>query len=875
MSDQKYMMALARGLKISDTKLLSVIMGPAELKKALSGLTMSDFDDGIRLITLHNHTAVSDGQVEPDKYLDNALAFKKKYGYKSLILGITDHDLIDALPVVLKQIVKNPKKYQGIRVVLGCELSVSLFASDFTRPIDFELLHYGINPFDKGYVRWLSELRQWRQQSLPHIFDVFQKRYPNAGLSLDEFLSENPLMKKGFGCYLAYITPRYIIRKVNDATQNELIWDYFRRLGSPLADEPDKPFWHTLDDVMTRIRQHGFGFVSVAHPYRIQLGGKITGDGPTFLKHFLEILKEKGVQGLEIFYMNLSQPLARSLDYMLAGHSPWSETDRWVRTILDFADENQMIKTGGTDSHISFLAGKKRQLVLALTERLEQYKTLIQEGYRVLNKEVTLGLPAPCMPPADRTHDTGIGSAVGAGAERLIRFFGGMFDKIQLGPMGRTLREAKHSPYVSDMAPNPFFIPLEKLVEAGLISEKTMEILYDIPKPDGKIDFSVVEQVYTKALQEAYQNSRTRKSYSDFIKDLSDKYLSDSPAKYIADLQVRIPSDAPGLQDDLFLPGFSLGSPPDHFSKMPRNWHFRVFHPNKIFNPDGSLGPAGQVWYHIIDNAMKHARGGLRIDHFIGFVNPFVISDENPDNNGRLYSSPNNPDLAPFVKTDFTDIARKIVLDCAAKNGLTARDIYIEDIGSRPAQLDEVIDRCGFGRLLVAEFMEPDNWNHIYRLSLAKPNDVAVLDTHDTPSVQMFFESLPPDKRAQFSWLLANDLRFNYTDDLKSVPQLVRMQWGALLASPAERVQAFFTSWTGQIGRYNEPGNPVKWQLRCVTDFERLYFENLAKGMAYNPFDAIALAIYARGDDFYHRHEELVGRLRRAETDILNLAKEL
>ena len=59
---------------------------------------------------------------------------------------------------------------------------------------------------------------------------------------------------------------------------------------------------------------------------------------------------------------------------------------------------------------------------------------------------------------------------------------------------------------------------------------------------------------------------------------------------------------------------------------------------------------------------------------------------------------------------------------------------------------------------------------------------------------------------------------------------------------------------------------------RCVF---RAYFENLAKGIAYNPFDAIALAIYARGDEFYHQNEALVHQLRKAEEEILNLAKQL
>ncbi|MBR6412894.1 MAG: 4-alpha-glucanotransferase [Alphaproteobacteria bacterium] len=875
MTDALYLKALAKGLNIQDTKSLSVIMGPDELKKTLSGLTLKDFDDGRRLITLHTHTTASDGRVEPKDYLDNALKFKNKYGYQELILAVTDHDDLSGLPIILKKAQKNPEKYRGIRLVLGCELSVALFDDRTFRPVDFELLHYGINPFDKTYQKWLKDLCSLRQKMIPKIFDYFQKKYPWVHFDMNEFFGIYPQMKKGFGCYLTYSTPRYIIGKLNDASQNEFVWDYFRRLGTPFSETPDVPFWHTLDDVVKRLKQHGFGFLSMAHPYRVHLEGKIRESGIDFLNYFLNVLKQKGVAGLEIFYMNLYQPLARSFDYMSKGCSPISDTDRWVKTFLDFADQNGMIKTGGTDSHSDFLAGRKRELTIRLTELLDNYKPLIREGYQVLNKEVTLGMPAPCMPPESAYRDTGIGSDAGEGATRIARFFGGLFDKIQLGPMGRTMREAKHSPYVSDMAPNPFFIPLEKLAEKNLISSKTLDEIYQIPKQDGFIDFDIVEKVYDKALHEAYKTCKTKKSYDSFVADLYNACHQKLPAKYIADLQVRIPPDTKGLKPDLFLSDYSLGAPPDAFSASARNWHFSVFDPKKVFNPDGTLGPAGKVWQSLLDTALQNAAGGLRIDHYIGFVNPFVISNNDPADCGRLYSSGDHPNLKAYLKSDFSDITRKIILDTVQKHGLTQRDIYVEDVGNRPFELDPVMRECGLGRLLIAQFLEPDDWNHMYHLSRAGADDVAVLDTHDTPSIQMFFDSLPEDKKAKFSWILAMDLRFNYTDELKSTTWLTRMMWGALMASPAQRVQAFFTSWTGQIGRYNQPGNPVKWHLRCVADFERLYFENLARGLAYNPFDAIALGIYARGDEFYRNHEDLVKRLRAAEEEILSLAREL
>ena len=65
-------------------------------------------------------------------------------------------------------------------------------------------------------------------------------------------------------------------------------------------------------------------------------------------------------------------------------------------------------------------------------------KPLVQEAYRVLDKEVTMGMPGPCMPAISENENVGIGSPYGKGAERIWNFFGTALHKIQLGPGGRT-----------------------------------------------------------------------------------------------------------------------------------------------------------------------------------------------------------------------------------------------------------------------------------------------------------------------------------------------------------------------------------------------------------------------------------------------------
>lgn len=551
---------------------------------------------------------------------------------------------------------------------------------------------------------------------------------------------------------------------------------------------------------------------------------------------------------------------------------------------------------------------------MTLENEWKKTKKLVREGYKILEKEFSINIPAPCLPAISPNKDTGIGSPQSEGAKEFFDFFDGLFHKALLGPTGRSFPPL-YSPYESTYGYNPLFLNLEKLTTGeygNLLSRKTLESIYNRKKKETEIDFVFVGRDYNKALQECYENfeknlakkqafavSLNRKiklleKEQSFLKDEAlffapfnpHRYLfeealgqlleTEDHIPYIADIEVKLPDSLVVQHPEWFLKGFTLGSPADAFANAPRNWHFKVFDPDFIFNKDGSLGPAGQFLFNTFDHFFKTYSGGVRIDHFIGFVNPFVISNQKDIPSGRLYSSPENPVLKKYAKTstdEFTNIFQRIILPAMEENHHTLYDIYPEDLGNRPEQMDAVMEKCELGRMLVSQFVNPEKPDHIYRLKNANKKDIAVLDTHDTASVYDFFTHLSETEREKHARQLCQDLRFNYHPNLTSVKELTRMKWAELLLSPAERVQAFFTSFLGQDGRYNEPGNPKKWRLRCSYQFKELYFRNLLEGKAYNPLDAIALAIYARGEDFYHQNETFVQTLRSQEEILLNEIK--
>ena len=503
---------------------------------------------------------------------------------------------------------------------------------------------------------------------------------------------------------------------------------------------------------------------------------------------------------------------------------------------------------------------------------------LIHEAYRVLDKEVTMGIPGPCMPAISENENVGIGSPYGKGAERIWGFFGTVLHKIQLGPGGRTNKITGHSPYMSELDDNPFFIPPESLIKRGLVKSETLEKIYAIPKKADFINFDQVEENFHTLLEEARKTKKSPLPLSVFSTRLAEEYAEHCLFPYIGDLQVLIPTEVQKKHPNLFLKEMTLGAPPDAFSDEPQRWGFPIFKPEFLFHKDGTLGIAGKVWKNLVETAMKRTKGGLRIDHFIGFVNPYLLSENPKIRPGRLYSSPKHPLLKKYYKkrlADFGTITEKILLAAAKKYGMCPLDLYLEDIGIRPPELDNVLNKFGLNRMLVTQFVNINDENHPYHLMHSKPQDVAALDTHDTPSIQEFFDKMNDAMRYAHALNMAKNLRFNYNDSLKSTEQLVRMKWAELMLCPAKRVQAFFTSWTGQAGRYNIPNTLNAWHLRCVPNFEELYFKNLAQGRAYNPLDATALAIFAKGDDFYNAHRDLVDKLRQNEEILFNLIRSL
>lgn len=339
--------------------------------------------------------------------------------------------------------------------------------------------------------------------------------------------------------------------------------------------------------------------------------------------------------------------------------------------------------------------------------------------------------------------------------------------------------------------------------------------------------------------------------------------------KIIGDSPVAFTSVEVWQNQDLFFDELSLGCPPDGFSPDGQKWGFAVLKPEKIFNKDGSLGEGGKLLKARYEKMFESASGGIRIDHIIGLIDPFVYNHTEPKmndrNSGRLYSSPNHPLLGKYAKhtdEEYAALLQKIIIPAAEKYGLTKKDIICEDLGTVTEPVRNVMHKLGLSGIAVTEFG--------YRGRYMSEDKVIMLGSHDNCSFVEFTDAMFADsKQVDKSFLLAEDTsvpredRETYRRKIASDKKdFMSASFTELFTSPAKRVQVFFTDFFGIGKTYNRPGTTEGcWSLRVPNDFEDLYYDNLKKGTAMNLPDAIARAIRQKGEFFERRYSELLSRL--------------
>lgn len=329
---------------------------------------------------------------------------------------------------------------------------------------------------------------------------------------------------------------------------------------------------------------------------------------------------------------------------------------------------------------------------------------------------------------------------------------------------------------------------------------------------------------------------------------------------------------------DAFLKDYKMGCPPDADNPKGQAWGFAVLNPDKLINKDGSLGVSGQLLYDKCLKLAKDNQGGIRIDHIVGLIDPYVYKDFPVElTAGRLFSSEFNDDLKGFAiprkqkdsAEKFGAILEKIVIPACEDAGLTQDDIMCENLGAIPDHAREAFERLGMGGMIVTQYHNGRS---------AKDNDTIMLGSHDTlpfatyvkelygpygkdefnhklwPAVE---NSLPIDathdkKQAKFDMYRFDTNRYKPEDNKKAFKQ---MKFTELFTSPAQRVQIFWTDLLGMEKRYNTPGTSQgNWTLRLSSDFEKQFDPSML-------IQAISDALKAQDEKTVKANQALINSL--------------
>ena len=398
-----------------------------------------------------------------------------------------------------------------------------------------------------------------------------------------------------------------------------------------------------------------------------------------------------------------------------------------------------------------------------------------------------------------------------------------------------------------------------------------------------------VSKQYTKEIDEY--------KFIQFVlnkQNLETKQLADSKGiKMIADRQVAFSDRDTWAYQSLFLEGWYLGCPPDYFSKDGQAWGFPVINPEKLYNTDGSLGEAGILMKNLYKKMFRENPGGVRIDHIVGLIDPWVYKvgkKPMPEQGaGRLYSSPEHPELSKYAIAKIEDLdntlssdkekrvktlskeqiklygrlIEKIVIAAAEEEGLTKDSIVCEDLGTLTNPVAAVMKEYELLGMRLTQFTVPTEPEDPYRCKNITEKSWAMVGTHDNQPVTIWaknqirthegylhVKNLVEDLFAEAS--NKDELIVKMTNDTEYLKETKLVE---LFACKAENLQMFFTDFFNMDKTYNTPGTSgdKNWSLRLPNNFEAMQPINLPL--------LLKKAIIARGKDFADTNKQIIEEL--------------
>ncbi|MEW5822496.1 MAG: 4-alpha-glucanotransferase [Cyanobacteriota bacterium] len=382
--------------------------------------------------------------------------------------------------------------------------------------------------------------------------------------------------------------------------------------------------------------------------------------------------------------------------------------------------------------------------------------------------------------------------------------------------------------------------------------------------------------------------------------------------KTIADIQVTYSDRDWWAFQGAFLKKSRLGVPPDYFSVDGQAWGFPAINPDKIYLRDSKgniivdkegpiMAEAGKLIFARFNKVFKDNPGGVRIDHIVGLIDPWVYPLDAPtpkyeDGGKRLFSSPEiedpfktwayikkedldltmPPDKEKRVKikslteviVDKYSIIIDIIIKAAKNNNVPVSNIICEDLGTLTNPVVAVLEDRELSGLRVTQFVDPLLDEHMYRGKNVESKQWIVIGTHDNDTMISWVQTLQKNKElAKHAQQLAEDLNLD-PEELSVKPEyFIQAKFAELFASPAQNIQIMFTDLFGINDRYNDPGAKGQqlaknWRVRVPNDYISIYSENLTSQIALNLPLALYIAMNSKDKKFIEDNKILINKLK-------------
>lgn len=358
------------------------------------------------------------------------------------------------------------------------------------------------------------------------------------------------------------------------------------------------------------------------------------------------------------------------------------------------------------------------------------------------------------------------------------------------------------------------------------------------------------------------ENKEFRKNIAKNI-DYVPPALAEKGFVYINDMLVGGSKMDEYVNKEVFLPNFRLGCP-DGGTHGIQMWDAPVLDPSKMFNSDGSFGPAGKFLNDKLESMLDSCEN-VRIDHAIGLVDPYLYDKTTIQfSDGKLLRHKLREgrisDLGIDPDGNYKKILEKIIIPAMRKAGLDPQDAVWEDLGNQ----SETFKSIYFNKLHLPGITQLE-WTKAYE---CPPANTALIGSHDSiPAKRMVKDNLNAFNNEKSSWnplYLAGYLHWDpeRSDErdlmckkISSNPmERVKAKFANMFMN-CKRIQISFADFFGIDEVYNYGGRNVNtnWKLRMSKDYEDEYYKNLSSDnpTALNLPEILKIAVKAKMDKEY------------------------